>query len=178
MQKACQKALVNHLLRIFSIFLIKVAVRQQILNLPKLLRNSWKVNGLQVLQIGVGKGGRTGRSIMNGLIFLSFWKSEEIKIAQKHTKNKGKGKAKEEKYHSLPKPFFILFRPGFQRFLHLHPRCLYPRFLRLHPRCLYPRFLRLRPRCLCPHFLRLRPRCLCPHFFRSQLQCCFLRFLP
>ena len=166
MQKACQKALVNHLLRIFSIFLIKVAVRQQILNLPKLLRNSWKVNRLQVLQIGVGKGGRTGRSIMNGLIFLSFRKSEEIKIAQKRTKNKGKGKAKEEKYHSLPNPFFILFRPGFLR------------FLRLHPRCLYPRFLRLRPRCLCPRFLRLRSRCLCPHFFRSQPRCYFLRFLP
>ena len=141
MQKACQKALVNHLLRIFSIFLIKVAVRQQILNLPKLLRNSWQVNGLQVLQIGVGKGGRTGRSIMNGLIFLSFRKSEEIKIAQKRTKNKGKGKAQEEKYHSLPKPFFILFRLSFLRFLRLRPRCLYPHFLRSQLQCFFLRFL-------------------------------------
>ena len=166
MQKACQKALINHLLRIFSIFLIKVAVRQQILNLPKLLRNSWKVNGLRVLQIGIGKGGRTGCSVMNGLIFLSFRKSEEVKITQKRTQNKGKGKAKEEKHYALPKPFFILFRPSFLRFLRLRPRCLYPRFLRFHPRCLYPRFL------------RLRPRCLCPRFFRSQLQCFFLGFLP
>ena len=115
MQKACQKALVNHLLRVFSIFLIKVAVRQQILNLPKLLRNSWKVNGLRVLQIGIGKGGRTGCSVMNGLIFLSFRKSEEVKITQKRTQNKGKGKAKEEKHYALPASLSIRYRLLFLR---------------------------------------------------------------